>query len=372
MALEVDYIVDLSNVCRNADLGAPMGGASLDCLELLHSVIAKSLNGRTPNLQYVADNNLWSLLNQQHGSARVNDWKQRKARVLFTDPLADRVILRLASTSGTKVISQDNFRDHRTDHPWLQDNSEDIVGWMRKGDDIFLRPRTIESISESEASRKSEEKGVKGANLDPGSEQDRRILGSLHQCENLNCELHKSSPSYLPIYPQKQRSAGNAEILVCPSCKKPVREIGFIGKVAQFKFKILDTGATGRITFTVDSTIIIGRKEILGALSEVSDIDREACAQVSGQHLKILVSANGVNVADNGSTNGTTISRMGLGGVLDSATVIAEKMVGFNHGDKLYLGEAVEVTRSGRKYGFANLNSIASEPAVVKTQVKKL
>ena len=129
MALEVDYIVDLSNVCRSTDLGAPTAGASLKCLSRLEKAIVRSLNGRAPVLIYVADNSLWRLLEQSDGVNVVGDWKRRKAKVLFEAEVADGIILKMASTSGTKVITGDTFRDHRRDHPWLQNNSEDFCGW---------------------------------------------------------------------------------------------------------------------------------------------------------------------------------------------------------------------------------------------------
>jgi hypothetical protein len=369
MALEVDYIVDLSNVCRSTDLGAPTAGASLKCLKRLEKAIVKFLKGRAPVLTYVADNNLWRLLEQSDGVNFVGDWKRRKAKVLFEAEVADGIILKMASTSGTKVITGDTFRDHRRDHPWLQNNSEDFYGWKRQDDEVVLVQRTLEALSESEISRYSELKHLKTAKLDQSSRPDQNILESLYRCENLKCQLRSLSPSYLPIHPNKNRK--NPNILECPSCKTKVLEIGFVGRVAQLKFKILETGAEGRITFKVDSNVVIGQQEILRALPEATKEDTAACADVSSKHLKILVSSGGVQVADNGSTNGTQIARPTQEGFYSSPVTLTDIMVGLNHGDRLYLGGAVELKRSGRRFGFANLTVSQSDEAVRRTHVRE-
>jgi hypothetical protein len=173
----------------------------------------------------------------------------------------------------------------------------------------------------------------------------------------------------LPIHPNKNRK--NPNILECPSCKTKVLEIGFVGRVAQLKFKILETSAEGRITFKVDSNVVIGQQEILRALPEATKEDTAACADVSSKHLKILVSSGGVQVADNGSTNGTQIARPTQEGFYSSPVTLTDIMVGLNHGDRLYLGGAVELKRSGRRFGFANLTVSQSDEAVRRTHVRE-
>ncbi len=369
MTLDFDYIVDLSNVCRSRVLGAPPNGASLNCLQLLEKAIAKSLNGRAPVLQYVADTSLWGLLEDTDGKRVVKEWKQRKHRVLFEDRVADGIILKLASTNGTKVITSDFYRDHRRQHPWLQNNSEDFFEWKQQDNEIILTNRTLKALSEYEISQYEELKEIEYSKLNPSSRPDREILETLYQCENLKCELRKASPSYLPLPPLKDRKVH--EVLNCPECKKPVRKVGFVGQVAQLKFKILETQASGRITFQIDQNIVIGRNDILGALSEVNEGDRKACKLVSGNHLQVLVSAGGVKVADSNSTNGSTISRMNQDEVYGAPTVLTNNMVGFNHGDKIYLGGVVEITRSGRRFGYENLSSSQSDQPALKTQVRE-
>jgi hypothetical protein len=284
-------------------------------------------------------------------------------------PVADGIILKLASTSGTKVITGDFYRDHRRQHPWLQNNSDDFFGWKRDGDQVVLVSRTLEALSEHEISQYSEAKHIKDAKLNDSSKEDRSVLESLYQCENLNCDLRKVSPSYLPISPHRSRE--NRQVLECPGCRQRVREIGFVGRVAQLKFKILETGQTGRITFKVDSTVVIGRYDILRALAETGDADRDACAAVSSSHLQVLVTASGVNIGDNESTNGSTISRKKPDGTYGAPSELKQKLTGLNHGDKVYLGGAVEITRSGRKFGFSNLTDSPSGAADIKTQVRE-
>ena len=368
MGIEIDYIVDLSNVCRSAVLGAPKNGASLKCLELLEKAIIKSLDGRAPVLQYVADSSLWPLLERENGKAAVREWQTRKNRVLFEGSVADGIILKLASISGTKVITGDFYRDHRRQHPWLQDNSEDFFGWESDGEQIVLVPRTLEALYDHEISKHSEVKHMKSAKLDPSSSDDRAVLESLYQCLNPECELRKKSPSYLPISPHRNKK--NSGVLECPHCRKPVNELGFVGKVSQLKFKILETEKSGRLTFRADTPVVIGRHEILRAISEVTLEDREACAQVSGAHLQIVVTEGGVQVADNGSTNGSTISRMTKEGMYGPASVLSQQLIGLNHGDKLYLGGAVEVSRSGRRFGFFNLTDPTNSATDVQTRAR--
>jgi ribosomal protein S28E/S33 len=369
MTLDFDYIVDLSNVCRSRVLGAPPNGASLRCLHLLEKTITKSLNGRAPVLQYVADTSLWGLLEVTDGKRVVKEWKQRKHRVLFEDNVADGIILKLASTNGTKVITSDFYRDHRRPHPWLQNNSEDFFEWKLQGNEIVLITRTLEALSEYEISHHEERKEIAYSKLDPSSRPDREILETLYQCENMKCDLRKSSPSYLPLPPIKDRRVN--EVLNCPECKKPVRRVGFVGQVAQLKFKILETGSSGRITFQIDQNVVVGRNDILRALSEVNEDDRKVCELVSGNHLQVLVSSGGVKVADSNSTNGSTISRINQDGVYGAPTALTNSTVGFNHGDKIYLGGVVEITRSGRRFGYENLSSSQSDQPALKTQVRE-
>ena len=369
MDIEFDYIVDLSNVCRSVELGAPNKGASLKCLSRLEKAISKSLNGRTPMLMYVADHNLWGLLESSNGSGEVQDWKRRKARLLLEDAVADHVILRIASTNAIRIISGDNFRGHRRNHPWLQGNSESVFGWESINDEVILVPRTLEVLSEAQISQHSEVDSMKTMRLDPSIEIDREILESLYQCENFSCDLRRTSPSYLPVPPNRNRK--RREKLECPNCQNPVRELGPIGKVAQLKFRILGTGKSGRITFRINTALTVGRNHFIQALSDVTQDDRELLSAVSGNHLQVFVSDSGVQVADNSSTNGTTIFRSTRPGILDSPTIIGQKMVGLNHGDKLHLGEVVEITRSGRKYGYANILSSSSEGSSVHTKVRE-
>ena len=369
MTLDMDYIVDLSNVCRSRVLGAPINGASLKCLGLIENAIVKSLNGRAPVLTYVADTNLWDLLEAEDGKRVVREWKLRKARVLLEARVADKIILALASTSGTKVITGDYYREFRGLHPWLQNNSEDFFEWSQHGNEIVLISRTLEALSEYEISQYEEKKEIEHSKLIPSSEQDRAILESLYQCENLECELRKVSPSYLPLPPIKDRKVLDA--LNCPDCKKPVRRVGHIGRVAQLKFRIIETGASGRITFQVDKTVVIGRSDILRALSEVTQENRKTCELVSGNHLQVLVSEGAVQIADNGSTNGSTISRRTHDEVYSPLTAVGDKMVGMNHGDKVYLGGVVELTRSGRRFGYANLPNSQNDGPTIKTQVRE-
>lgn len=371
MTLDFDYIVDLSNVCRSQVLGAPPKGASLNCLKLLEKAIVKALNGRSPVLLYVADISLWGLLEAGDGKSAVKDWKQRRvsAGVLRECRVADGVILKMASTTGTKVITGDHYRDHRRKHLWLQNNSEDFFGWAKQDDEIVLTARTLDALSEYEISQYEEQKEIEYSKLDPSSRPDRDILETLYQCENLHCELRKESPSYLEFPPIRDRKS--LGVLNCPGCTKPVRKVGYVGAVAQLKFRIIETGASGRITFQAEQTVVLGRNDIFRALSEVTEDDRKACELVSGSHLQVLVSAGAVKVADHGSTNGSTISRITHDDVYGTPTALTNKMVGINHGDKVYLGGVVEITRSGRKFGYANLLNSQNDVPAFKTQVRE-
>ena len=57
--------------------------------------------------------------------------------------------------------------------------------------------------------------------------------------------------------------------------------------------------------------------------------------------------------------------------VYGAPTVLTNNLVGFNHGDKIYLGGVVEITRSGRRFGYENLSSSQSDQPALKTQVRE-
>jgi hypothetical protein len=364
-----DFIIDLSNVCRSEELGAPSGGASLKCMALLERAIARHLDGRSPVLVYVADKSLWPLLKNSGTSDReINDWKLRHQRRLVENDVADGPILRMASTDGSKVITKDTYRDHRRLHPWLQNNSEDFFGWAYDEDRIVLVPRTLEALSESDVSRFSEQRDMKSSQLDISQKEDQQILESLFQCQTVSCALRQANPSYLPKPPNRRRK--ERSILECPQCREPVREIGHVGRVSQFKFKILETGNTGRITFKVDSDVVIGRQDFINSLSSPTDDDREIVRSISGQHLLVHVSPSVCKVADNNSSNGTKISRLNSRGTYSSPVSLSTELVGINLNDKVYLGGVIELMRSGRKYGYANLTEAPTLPNPGKTEVR--
>jgi hypothetical protein len=364
-----DFIIDLSNVCRSEELGAPSGGASLKCMALLEKAIARHLDGRSPVLFFIADKSLWPLLKSSGTTEReINDWKLRRQKWLVENDVADGPILRMASTEGGKVITRDTYRDHRRLHPWLQNNSEDFFGWARVEGQIVLVPRILEALSESDVSRFSEQRDMKSSQLDVSQKEDQRILESLYQCQTVSCVLRQANPSYLPKPPNRRRR--EPSILECPQCREPVREIGHVGRVAQFKFKILETGHTGRITFKVDSDVLIGRQDFINSLSSPTDDDREIVRSISGQHLLVHVSPSVCKVADNNSSNGTEISRLNSVGTYSAPVPLSSELVGLNLNDKVYLGGVIELMRSGRRYGFANLTEAPTFPNPGKTEVR--
>lgn len=366
---DYDFIIDLSNVCRSEELGAPTNGASLKCMAALERAIARHLGGRTPILFYIADKSLWPLLRMSGVSEReITEWKTRHQRRLIENEVADGPILRMASTEGRKVITRDTYRDHRRLHPWLQNNSEDFFGWERRDDTIVLVQRTLEALSESEVSRYSEQRDLKSSQLNVSQKEDQRVLESLYQCQKLSCELRQASPSFLPKPPNRRRK--DRDVLECPVCHEEVREIGHIGRVAQFKFKILETGNSGRITFRVDSDVVIGRQDFINSLSSPTDDDRDIVRAVSGQHLLVHVTASACKIADNNSSNGTQISRWNSDGTYGAPMELSSDLAGLNQNDKVYLGGVIELMRSGRKYGFANLTEAPTLPNPGKTQVR--
>jgi hypothetical protein len=84
----------------------------------------------------------------------------------------------------------------------------------------------------------------------------------------------------------------------------------------------------------------------------------------------VHVSPSVCKVADNNSSNGTEISRLNSVGTYSAPVPLSSELVGLNLNDKVYLGGVIELMRSGRRYGFANLTEAPTFPNPGKTEVR--
>lgn len=115
-----DLLVDLSNVCRDKDLGG-RADASWDRYELVLAAWRDQIN-RDSRVLAVADDSLFRMLRTMQDKAAFVAAQGRGE--VITAPDADPVILDMARETGAAVLSRDGYVGHRRKHDWIQGDAE--------------------------------------------------------------------------------------------------------------------------------------------------------------------------------------------------------------------------------------------------------
>ena len=357
LSLEYDFVVDLSNVCRDRVLGAPEKGASLDAVRRIEGALARVSGGNSPHMFYIADNSLWDLLERAHGKANVADWKLRHRRQLLQIHYADQSILQFAESTGCAVVSLDKFSDWRKTHDWIQGSTNRFVGWSKdRGGEVRAYFRSMSVLADDEASRREEDRSFRDSGFDTKSREHEAVLGRMYRCDNSQCELHRLNPYFLIGPPRRDRKR---DCLVCHACHAEVTDVGEVGRVTQLKVELPESGSAGRFTIYQGQGTKVGRNTLHASLDNPCPADRESLQRVSREHITFRAEGPILMAADLGSTNGTTLEQFDRSSRSLSEPVKLERhqAVQLNPNDVLTLAGVVRIRKSGNRFRFDGLTT---------------
>lgn len=357
MTVDYDFVVDLSNVCRSEDLGAPPKCASLDTLRRLTRALADLAGGRSPVLLHVADNSLWPLLEGTHGQAIVNEWRLRNRINLVQDPYADPMILKFAESAGCPVLSLDKYEDWRRTYPWIQGSTDRFVGWSKSTNgELQVYFRAMSTLLEGEASRLEEDRSFRDSGYDIKSREHEMVLGRMYRCDNALCALHQLNPWFLIGPPRRDRRRNR---LVCDSCGEGVIDVGDVGRVTQLKVELSSSGSTGRFTIYQGEGTKIGRRTLMTTLNDLSNENVVTLRRVSGEHLTFRAEGPVLMVADLGSTNGSTLQcyNRSSKSLSDPVKLEDHQPVQMGPNDVLTLAGVVRIRKAGHRFRYDGLTT---------------
>ncbi len=167
-AARADYLVDLSNVVRDRELGGRTP-RSLERLRLVLAALRAWTGDAEATVHAIADD---SLLDPRSAPefpdpgelALLRDWWDRG--LIASIAKADPDLLDHAKVLGTRVISRDYFRGHRGEHPWIQGDREHFLEPLRRADgSVRLVPRDMQVFADRVISQEGERDDLKARNL---------------------------------------------------------------------------------------------------------------------------------------------------------------------------------------------------------------
>lgn len=167
-AAQADYLIDLSNVVRDRDLGGS-APSSLERLRLVLAALREWTGDREATVHAIADDNLLGPRSDADYPdpaevALLRDWRDRGLIAVIAK--ADPDLLDHAKVFGTRVISHDYFRGHRGEHPWIQGDREHFLE-PRRGTDgsVRLVLRDMRVFADRVISQEGERDDLKARNL---------------------------------------------------------------------------------------------------------------------------------------------------------------------------------------------------------------
>lgn len=187
--------VDLSNVSKDASLGASENHAALHRWERLRAEWLR-VRGRA-DFVLVADRSLLTALSRVE-QARLNALVSAGQAMIVDD--ADTEVLRRAMATEGYALSNDRFVDHRR----LQGlQKAHLVGWVARGDGIRFQERSLARLLSVLVSRRADKQALK----ELGLQEDSTLLQRKWFCRNAGCNRD------LVASPRVVRDAPT-----CPAC----------------------------------------------------------------------------------------------------------------------------------------------------------
>lgn len=308
-----DVVMDAANICHNKIGGA----AAVDLFRLVRLAEAWQEQHGPSTFLVVADESL--------GRVHLPDHQQRHYRSLVNTggiletTYADPVILEHAARADAVVLSHDGFRDHRREHPWLQQVGR-VYGWVAEGRAITFEDRDLGQLLPADVSRYAE---ARDAHPNVGAEP-------------WFCHVCGWGP---PVDDPTCGGCGRQRVAI-----DPVE--GAIGIVVEEP-----DGKTVRFVLGPDETIELGRSTPgLGTdeLGQVADM-------ISRRHLAVHHNGLGIVVKDLESTNGTELYKWypggkdGDAGYEERGDLPSDEWTSFGPNDLALIADGVAVRISGRR-----------------------
>ncbi|MGW0942349.1 FHA domain-containing protein [Streptomyces sp. NPDC002623] len=345
-AERADYLVELSNVVRQTSIG-PRGPRSLRRLGLVLRALMELTGDPDVSVYLVADTSLLGGHREFGDPDEVRRLRRWVAEGLVEEVGdADERILELARMTGTRVVTGDQYVDHRGEHPWIQGNTWQFLRPEPRPDQrVALVPMDMGVRTEAEISRRMELSALKKQGLlGPSRTPLTDVIMRAWSCPEPRCTLYDLHRGDRVLLPRIRRGVPTCELHGTPLTDVGVRPAG-----AQLKV-VIDGGCVARYTLDEGSEAYVGRLPGPEGIALHSLLSPEIAARVSRRH--VAVSARGGTVlCRDVSSYGTRMrhaGRRGGPGPWEKLPPGADRP--FRPGDELELAPGVVLTRSGRRF----------------------
>lgn len=332
----MDAVVDLSNVCRSADL-PPVGKrfAAWSRFEILRTAWTREY-GAESRLHLVADKSLRHRFPRETRRA----WDRIKVgEGIIEVSYADEFMLGLAAEQGLDVLSRDQFRSLRREHPWIEAEPRRFHQWVMEGGAVRFVPVPIAPVPPFRVSQLEERDQLKAAGVERRTFE--QLMRRRWRCLDLGCGQARLFDELL-LWPRVHEGRAH-----CPSCGALLEDIGPRDNLAEVVLRAVDSGVE-LLRFPVehDSPLVVGRCP--GALG-VQILGPES-PEISRKHIVIEVRDAGagplLEVTALETTNGTEVVRPGV----QPQKLLPDKRVRLHRGHQAILAGVVSVELSGRTF----------------------
>lgn len=340
-----DVVVDLSNVCHDADLPPRATGRHAVWGRFRLVLAAWRRDHPGAHVSVVADRVLKHELVDLGG---MTGWRAVAHEFSIQEAaVADDLILEMAARdTALAVLSRDRFVDHRRRHPWIDREAHRFLSWGYGPDRrLDFSPSGIRQVAPYDISQAVERKRLKSRGLDP--KRHRALLTLRWKCEGADCLHAMLWQNQLMLWPDVD-SDGQA---VCPGCGRLLVPLG----PRSARQLVVTTYPDGReiLRFPVeeDLPLTLGRgvtdcgidlqEEVPSALKEIELISR--------RHVFLELDGATLRVVDLGSRNGSEIVRdqpfneKTTPLVPDVPKVLGER-------DRLVLARCIQLRLSGQRF----------------------
>ncbi|MFJ3728191.1 FHA domain-containing protein [Streptomyces sp. NPDC090045] len=360
-AAQADYLIDLSNVIRERELG---GGtpSSLERLRLVLAALREWTGDGEVTVHAIADENLLGPRSDADFPdpaevALLRDWRDRGLIAVIAK--ADPDLLDHAKVLGTRVISRDYFRGHRGEHPWIQGDREHFLEPQRRADgSVRMVLRDMRVFADRVISQEGERDDLKARNLlDFRGRPRSEVLERSWRCSRTPCN---PSPAF------------RAGKVVCRSHGTLLTDLG--PRRPRLQLKIMVDGvcqAWENLTEDDGREFVLGR----GHLARIDErhLPDDRRSRISRRHL-VIVSRRGTLRVLDASTARSRIRTLRPGREptpwqplphLDESSggVPKERLFrGFGPDDEIELVRGVVLRRSGQRWPGERGDGVRAKP----------
>ncbi|MFD5084558.1 FHA domain-containing protein [Kitasatospora sp. NPDC058406] len=355
-----DYLVELSNIACQVNLGGP-APRSLHRLHLVIQALIRLTGDRNVSVYLVADR---SLLGGRREFTHPADARMLRrwvtAGLVEEVPDADERVLEIAGMTGIQVVTGDYYDDFRLEHPWIQGNTwQFLKPEPARGGTVRLVPLDMGHRTGAEISKKMELSALKKQGLlTPARKPLVEVVGRAWRCPEQRCTLYSVHRGGRVMLPRMRQGL--------PTCElhgAPLLDDGTRPGAAQLKV-VVDGQCVARYTLDEGSQTAVGRAPgTADGIALLALLPSALAARVSRRHLVVSVRGGSVVVRDT-STYGSRMraaGRHGQCGPWEQLPPGANRP--FRPGDEVELAPGLVLTRSGRRFPAELAGSWQSEVA---------